>query len=64
MRERYAEEKAAVLDPPREGDVVETETRIVALPLASEERVVRHDPWRLSKAILDLYNDDVSWNIL
>ena len=60
MRERYAQEKAVVLDPPRESDFGETEARIVALPLASEERVVRHDPWRLSKAILDLYNDDVS----
>jgi len=60
MRERYAQEKAVVLDPPRESDFGETEARMVALPLASEERVVRHDPWRLSKAILDLYNDDVS----
>jgi uncharacterized cofD-like protein len=60
MRERYAQEKAVVLDPPRQGDHGETGTQIVALPLASEERVVRHDPWRLSKAILDIYNGDVS----
>jgi len=60
MRERYAQEKAVLLDPPRDGDHSGTGAQIAALPLVSEERVVRHDPWRLSKAILDLYNGDVS----
>ena len=60
MRERYAEENAVVLDPPTSADSASTDVRLVSLPLASEERFVRHDPWRLSKAILDLYNDDVS----
>lgn len=60
MRERYAAENAVVLEPPTASDAETTDIRLVSLPLASEERFVRHDPWRLSKAILDLYNDDLS----
>jgi len=60
MRERYSHENAVVLEPPTASDVTKSDVQVVALPLASEERFVRHDPWRLSKAILDLYNGDLS----
>src|SRR4030095_3626780 len=60
MRERYAAENAVVLEAPTASDGEATDVRLVSLPLAPEQRFVRHDPWRLSKAILDLYNDDLS----
>lgn len=56
MRERYAGERANVLDAPVAHSELSGCPRFLALPLASEERVVRHDPARLSLAILDLYN--------
>ena len=56
MRERYAAERARVLDPPRADRLPDVDVQLVSLPLASEERVVRHDPARLSQAIFDLYN--------
>jgi uncharacterized cofD-like protein len=56
MRDRYAAEQAHVLDPPRVARLPDLDVHLVSLPLASEERVVRHDPVRLSQAILDLYN--------
>jgi uncharacterized cofD-like protein len=56
MRDRYAAEQAHVLDPPRVAHLPDLDVHLVSLPLASEERVVRHDPARLSQAILDLYN--------
>ena len=56
MKERYQLEGATALAPPSESTLVDSKTKILALPLASEERFVRHDPARLSRAILDLYN--------
>jgi uncharacterized cofD-like protein len=56
MRERYAQEKAAALEPPDSvpGDL--SGIQFIAMPLASESRFVRHDPERLSRAILDVYS--------
>ncbi len=56
MKERYAGEGASALAPPGTDSLPNCGVRLVALPLASEERFVRHDPARLSQAILDLYN--------
>jgi uncharacterized cofD-like protein len=56
MKERYALEGASALAPPSEPSIEGSRVRIVSRPLASEERFVRHDPARLSEAILDLYN--------
>lgn len=56
MRERYATERAVALSPPSIDLLPGQPTRLTALPLASEQRFVRHDPARLSQAILDLYN--------
>jgi uncharacterized cofD-like protein len=56
MRERYAAERAVALPPPSIDLLPGSRTRLTALPLASEQRFVRHDPARLSQAILDIYN--------
>jgi uncharacterized cofD-like protein len=56
MKERYALEGATVLAPPVESAIEGSRVRFVSLPLASEERFVRHDPTRLSRTIIDLYN--------
>lgn len=56
MRERYAAERAVPLEPPGADLLPERGVRLISLPLASEERAVRHDPVRLSEAILNLYN--------
>jgi hypothetical protein len=54
MLAKYAAERAIALDVP---SVVPPEfgrMEIVALPLASESRAVRHDPARLMDAILSI----------
>ena len=56
MRERYATERAVALPPPSVEVLPGYQTRLTALHLASEQRFVRHDPARLSQAILDIYN--------
>lgn len=56
MKERYALEGASALAPPTDSSIEGSGVRLVSLPLASEERFVRHDPGRLSRAIIDLYN--------
>ena len=55
MRERYAAERAAALDPPAAAAPGGRCGRFVSLPLASEARFVRHDPARLSRAIFEIY---------
>ena len=55
MRDRYAAEKAVALEPPGPAPADMKETCFIALPLASESRFVRHDPERLSSAILEIY---------
>jgi uncharacterized cofD-like protein len=56
MRERYAAERAALLAPPTaEEERQASPVKFVALPLASEERAVRHDSARLCRAILEIY---------
>jgi uncharacterized cofD-like protein len=54
MRERYAAERARALPPPAGIPADLAGIRFHALPLASESRFVRHDPERLSRAILAL----------
>jgi uncharacterized cofD-like protein len=56
MRDRYAAEKAIALEPPESAPADLKETRFISLPLASESRFVRHDPERLSRAILEIYH--------
>jgi uncharacterized cofD-like protein len=56
MRDRYAAEKAVALEPPATAPADLNETCFISLPLASESRFVRHDPERLSRAILDIYH--------
>lgn len=55
MRERYALEKAEMIEPPVDSFSEKGEIRFVAFPLASESRAVRHDPGKLSRAIFDVY---------
>ena len=55
MRQRYAAEKAEPLSPPTVTPSDLVPLQFIALPLASEERAVRHDPERLSQAIFDVY---------
>jgi uncharacterized cofD-like protein len=54
MREKYAAEKAVALESPRMLPPEFGAMRIVALPLVSESRAVRHDPARLTEAILKI----------
>ena len=54
MRERYAAEKAVALDPPTEVPPDLAGIEFIALPLASEDLFVRHDPDRLCRAILEI----------
>src|SRR5262245_6199669 len=56
MSDRYAAEKAVALEPPGSAPPDLKETRFISLPLASESRFVRHDPERLSRAILEIYH--------
>ena len=56
MRDRYAAEKAVALEPPGSAPPDLKETHFISLPLASESRFVRHDPERLSRAILEIYH--------
>ncbi len=56
MRDRYALEGAIALPAPPLDTLPGSTTQLISLPLASEEGFVRHDPARLSRAILDLYN--------
>ena len=56
MRQRYAVEKATVLEPPASAPAELSQIHFVSLPLASEARFVRHDPERLSRAIFATYN--------
>lgn len=56
MCERYAAERAVALVPPALDHLPGHRTRLISLPLASEERFVRHDPARLSRAILDIFS--------
>jgi uncharacterized cofD-like protein len=51
MRRRYAAERAVPLDPPAVPDEF-GHVKFVALPLVSESRAVRHDPDKLSQALL------------
>lgn len=55
MRERYALERAYALDPPPARVYQLPGTELIALPLASETRFVRHDSQRLAQAIFELY---------
>lgn len=55
MRERYALEKARMIEPPVDSFSKKGEIQFVSLPLASESRAVRHDPDKLSRAIFDVY---------
>ncbi len=54
MLEKYAAEKATALEAPRSVPPEFGRMQIVALPLASESRAVRHDPTRLMNAIFDI----------
>ncbi|HZS09022.1 MAG TPA: gluconeogenesis factor YvcK family protein [Blastocatellia bacterium] len=56
MRERYAAEKAVALEPPAVTHSASGGVSFVTLPLASEDRFVRHDPVKLSRAIFELYH--------
>ena len=56
MMKRYSAERASALAPPELSRIPDSGVALTSLPLASEERFVRHDPTRLSRAILDLYN--------
>lgn len=53
MRERYATEKAVALEPPPTEYSVSGKVQFITRPLASEDRFVRHDPDKLSRAILE-----------
>ncbi|MBX3278871.1 MAG: uridine diphosphate-N-acetylglucosamine-binding protein YvcK, partial [Acidobacteria bacterium] len=55
MCERYAAERAVALAPPEADRLPGRGTRLISVPLASEERFVRHDPARLSRAIIDVF---------
>jgi len=56
MREKYAAEKAHVVEPPASPSSDLGGIRFVSLPLASESRAVRHDPEKLSRAIFEVYS--------
>ena len=56
MRQRYAVERAVALNPPAGPARDPRAGKFISLPLASEERFVRHDPGQLSRAIFDIYN--------
>jgi uncharacterized cofD-like protein len=64
MRDRYAAEKAIALEPPGSAPADLKETRFISLPLASESRFVRHDPERLSRAILEIYRESNGSHLL
>lgn len=55
MRDRYAAERACALEPPPTRVYQLPGTELIALPLASETRFVRHDSRRLAQAILEIY---------
>lgn len=52
MRQRYATERAVPLAPPASAPAQFGHVQFIALPLASEARAVRHDPDKLSRALL------------
>ena len=56
MLKRYEAEKARLIEPPKADSPEFGGTRLIALPLASESRAVRHDPERLSRAIFQIYS--------
>ncbi len=55
MRERYAAEQAVALEPPPARSHMLPGIELIARPLASETRFVRHDPHRLIQAIFDIF---------
>ena len=55
LRERYAAERACALEPPPAHVPGLAGIELIAQPLASETRFVRHDPQRLAQAIFDIY---------
>ena len=55
MRERYAAENAVALEPPPARSHLLPGIEMIARPLASETRFVRHDPYRLVAAIFDIF---------
>ena len=55
MRERYAAEKAVALEPPPARSHLLPGIELIARPLASETRFVRHDPHRLVQAIFEIF---------
>lgn len=55
MRERYAAENAIALEPPPVRSHMLPGVELIARPLASETRFVRHDPHRLVAAIFDIF---------
>lgn len=59
MRERYATERANAITPPRsvpDEHVDMAGMKFISLPLASEDRFVRHDPEKLSAAISTIFD--------
>jgi len=56
MRQRYAAERAIALEPPTPATQAPGQVKLIALPLVSESRFVRHDPERLSRAVFEIYN--------
>lgn len=52
MRQRYATERAVPLAAPISAPDELSQVKFIALPLASEARAVRHDPDKLSQALL------------
>lgn len=55
LRERYAAERAYALEPPPAQAPELAGIELIAQPLASETRFVRHDPQRLAQAIFEIY---------
>jgi uncharacterized cofD-like protein len=55
LRERYATERAYALEPPPPRVFQLPGIELIALPLASETRFVRHDSQRLAQAIFEIY---------
>jgi hypothetical protein len=55
MRERYAVEKAVALEPPPARSHMLPGIELIARPLASETRFVRHDPHALAQAIFEIF---------
>jgi uncharacterized cofD-like protein len=56
LRVRYAVEKACALEPPPAHVPELAGIELIAQPLASETRFVRHDPQRLAQAIFEIYH--------